>query len=107
MDQFANFVAYAPPGTALFHERNRGWTTSDYLTAQMVDALNYLVWAKSADAHQKHPKRRPAPIPRPESIVIRQEQPAESVDENRPMTVAEDVQRAGLVMNFDEEEVTK
>ena len=96
MDQFASFVAYAPPGTALFHERNRGWSTSDYLTAQMVDALNYLVWAKSADAHSKHPKRQPKPIPRPGMIAAQQGQP---VDDDKPMTVAEYLERSGIVMN--------
>ena len=100
MDQFVSFVAYAPPGTALFHERNRGWSTADYLTAQMVDALNYLVWAKSADAHSKHPKHRPPPIPRPVMIVAQQAHP---VEDDKPMTVAEYAKRIGLEMNFGEE----
>jgi hypothetical protein len=104
VDQFVNFVAYAPPGTALFHERNRGWTTSDYLTAQMVDALNYLVWAKSADAHSKHPKHRPQPIPRPGLIAVQQQQQRqEQPVEDKPMTVADYLQRTGLVMNLGEE----
>jgi Family of unknown function (DUF5361) len=94
IDQFASFVAYAPPGTALFHQRNRGWSTSDYLAAQMIDALHYLVWMETDDARKKNPKHRPVPIPRPGIVT-----PSPQADDDgghQTMTVAEYTRRSGL-----------
>jgi hypothetical protein len=59
------YTVHAPPGTSVFHKINEGWTVNDHLQAQAIDALNLLVWSKTVDAQEKHPKFRPTPIPRP------------------------------------------
>jgi Family of unknown function (DUF5361) len=97
--QFASFVAYAPPGTALFHQRNKGWTTGDYLTAQSVDALSYLAWAKTKDAHSKSPKHRPEPIPRPVFPGQQEQKPQKAAD--KPFTVEDYVRLSGLNMDLE------
>ena len=99
--QFVSFVAYSPPGTALFHQRNKGWTTGDHLLAQAVDALNMLAWFYSADSRKKVPKHRPEPTPRPGMQVRPQQQQSPSsgppnVMEPKVMTVAEYLERTGL-----------
>ena len=99
IDQFASFVAYAPPGTALFHQRNKGWTTGDYLTAQAVDALSYLAWAKTKDAHSKNPKHRPEPIPRPVFPGQQQEQKPQRAD--KPFTVEDYVRLTGMDIDLE------
>jgi Family of unknown function (DUF5361) len=97
MDQFVSFVVFAPPGTAVFHEHNKGWTTTDYLIAQSVDALHYLAWTKTEDAHKKFPQHRPEPIYRPGMTFVR---PAPS---ERAMTASEYAEKAGIQMNWEED----
>jgi len=46
---FVAFVLHAPPGTAVFHEQHEGWTISDHLSAQQIDLLSMLLWAKTVD----------------------------------------------------------
>lgn len=41
------------------------WTLDRMLTASGVDALRWLVWAKSKDASKKPPRNMPKPIMRP------------------------------------------
>jgi hypothetical protein len=101
VSQFASFVAYAPPGTALFHERNKGWTTGDYLMAQAVDALSYLAWSKTTDAHSKRPKHRPKPIPRPAFFPMKEQPQERVIEDNAPLTVAEYVKRTGLKIDLE------
>lgn len=55
----------AQPGTAVFHAFEKGWTTGDYLAANMVDALAMSLWMKTEDAQQRFPRHRPKPVPRP------------------------------------------
>lgn len=94
--EFVSFVAYAPPGTAMFYQRNQGWTTNDHLQAQAIDALNYLAWAKTTDAQRKNPQHRPEPIPRPGM------KRAESKPSERLMTIAEYAAKVGIKINWEE-----
>ena len=55
----------APPGSAVFHAFEQGWTTSDYLLASAVDVLSVQAWLQTRDAQEKFPRHRPKPLPRP------------------------------------------
>lgn len=92
-DQFVSLVVHAPPGTAVFHETNQGWTINDHLQAQVIDALNILVWMKTEDAHKKNPRHRPKPIPRP-GMANTPAPPAE----HAVMTVGDYLERIGGVI---------
>lgn len=97
VDQFIAFVAHAPPNTALYHARSKGWLVTDHLVAQAVDALNYLAWAKTADAQLKNPKHRPDQIARPGKKGVSPKATEKS------MSVADYAARAGLNTDFGEE----
>lgn len=94
---FMSFVVHAPPGTAVFYERNQGWITSDFLLAQAVDALHTLAWMKTEDAQRKAPLRRPAPVYRPGVTY------AEPPPERQTMTAGEYAAKAGLQINWDDD----
>jgi Family of unknown function (DUF5361) len=98
VDQFVSFVVHSPPGTATFHERSEGWAANEHLHAQAVDALNHLVWMKTADAQSKYPKHRPEPTLRPG---MKRVEPVAAAD--KPMTVAEYAAKVGIRVSFDEE----
>lgn len=55
----------APPGTAVFHAFERGWSTSDYLLAHVIDALQINNWQRTDGARKKPPRNTPTPFPRP------------------------------------------
>lgn len=97
--QFASFVAWAPPGTALFHARNKGWLPTDYLLADVVDAVTALVWMGTEDARRKFPQHRPEPIFRP-NMVIKKPPTAE----HHHMTAAEYAEKAGIQVNWGDDE---
>lgn len=59
------FIFAAPPGTAIFNSIEKGWTTTDHLTATAVDLLMILAWQNTKDAQEKFPRHRPKPLPRP------------------------------------------
>lgn len=82
-DEFKNFVLYAPPGSAVFHYRNQGWTVGDHLSAFQLDVLNMLWWAKTKDGHDgiNRPQRTPRPI------VAVQQPPQDEEDSGFVMTV--------------------
>lgn len=96
-DQFIQFVSHAPPNTALFHERTKGWLVTDHLMAQAVDSLAYLAWCKTTDAHSKHPKNRPEMTFRPGMKRV-----VPTVTE-KSMTVSDYAAKAGLSINIEEE----
>jgi hypothetical protein len=75
-------VVHAPPGTRVFQKVHQGWTVNDHLQAQAIDALNMLVWSKTTDAQEKHPRHKPKPIPRPGMV-----EPVE--EKHQSMTVGE------------------
>jgi Family of unknown function (DUF5361) len=59
------FIFAAPPNTALFHVAERGWTTTDYQLAKVIDWLAILAWQRTEDATRKTPQRFPTPVRRP------------------------------------------
>lgn len=43
----------------------KGWDTVAHLLALMVDLTSILAWQNTSDAHEKFPRYKPKPIPRP------------------------------------------
>lgn len=64
-DDLYAFIFSAPPGTAVFHAVEKGWTTSDYLLACVIDGVRILAWQKTEGAQKKPPRNMPKPFPRP------------------------------------------
>ena len=87
-DQFLSFVFHAPAGTALYHERNKGWTVTDHLLTDLLEVQDWVAWTKTKDGHEnrKRPKRRQRPG-------MEQQQKA---DEKTVMTVEEYVKLTGM-----------
>lgn len=59
------FIFAAPPNTAIFHAFEKGWNTTDYLLAHVIDALKIGLWQRTEDAQKKNPRHVPDPFPRP------------------------------------------
>jgi hypothetical protein len=89
---------HAPPFTAIYAERGEGWVVTDHLLAQAVDALNRLVWFKTADGQSKNPRHTPERVPRP-GMAKKDPKAGE-----KSMTVEEYAAKAGIRVNFDPEE---
>ena len=49
----------------MFHAFERGWNTSDYLLAHIIDALRINNWQRTDGARKKPPRNTPEPFPRP------------------------------------------
>jgi hypothetical protein len=64
-DDLHAVIFAAPPGSAVFHAVERGWVTSDYILAHVVDALNVNNWQRTKDARKDPPRNVPKPFPRP------------------------------------------
>lgn len=60
------FIYSSPPGSAFFNAVEKGWDTTTHLTAAAVDLLAILAWQNTTDAHERFPRKRPKPIPRPD-----------------------------------------
>lgn len=60
------FVHASPPTSSVFNAVEKGWSTTDYLTALMIDLLAVLAWQNTADGHSRFPRHKPKPIPRPD-----------------------------------------
>lgn len=83
---FTSFVVYAPPGTAVFHKVNAGWTSDTHQLATLIDVGQLLLWAKTEDAQRNI--NRPDLVPRPG---------LEPVDPGPPsMTIGDYMKLAGL-----------
>ncbi|ASR84771.1 tail assembly chaperone [Mycobacterium phage Hurricane] len=63
-DELYALVFAAPPSTAVYHAFEKGWTTTDYLLAHLIDGQNWLNWTKT-EAAEKNPKAPPERFPRP------------------------------------------
>lgn len=59
------FIFAAPPNTAVFHAFEKGWTTTDYLLAHVVDGQRMQLWQRTEDATKATPRNLPVPFPRP------------------------------------------
>jgi len=64
-DDLYAFIFSAPPGTAVFHAFERGWNTSDYLLAHIIDCLRINNWQRTDGARKKPPRNTPELFPRP------------------------------------------
>jgi hypothetical protein len=60
------YIVAAPPGTAIYHARNEGWTIADHIAAEELYELRKLAWRYTA-IHFERGKNEPFPerIPRP------------------------------------------
>lgn len=59
------FIFASQPGTAVFHKVERGWTTTDYRLADVIDVLQIIAWQRTEGAHERPPRDMPAPVRRP------------------------------------------
>lgn len=64
-DDLYAFIFASPPGTAVFHAFEKGWTTTDYLLAHVIDGIRINNWQRTAGAQKKPPRNIPEPMPRP------------------------------------------
>lgn len=64
-DELHALIFAAPPGTAVFHAIEKGWTTGDHLLANVIDALAINNWQRTEDARRKQPRNLPKRFPRP------------------------------------------
>lgn len=55
----------SPPGSAVYHLLEKGWTTTDYLLAHVVDSVRITNWQKTEGATKRPPRNMPDPFPRP------------------------------------------
>lgn len=65
LSQFISFIMYAPPGTAIYHVVNEGWTPDTHRLTDLVDIGSLLLWAKTEDGQEN--RNRPDQLPRPGS----------------------------------------
>lgn len=88
-DDLHAFIFAAPPGSAVFHAVERGWTTTDHLLASVVDLLAILAWQNTEDAQKG--RNRPRPVPRPADELAAQSAQGGLLDGSpaTPMTVGE------------------
>ena len=58
-------LKYAPPDSPFYKtiNANHGWQDAEYMLAGILDAVNWLVWAKTEDGARG--VNRPKPVPRP------------------------------------------
>lgn len=49
----------------MFHAVEKGWTTTDYLLAHVVDGVRITNWQRTEGASKKPPRDIPEPFPRP------------------------------------------
>lgn len=73
-DDLHAFIFASPPGTAVFHALEQGWTTTDYLLAHVIDGLRVNNWQRTEGARKKPPRGQPDPFPRPSDLAKRQRQ---------------------------------
>ena len=83
----------APPGSAVFHAFERGWNTTDYLLAHLIDAARVNNWQRTEGARKKPPRGQPKPFPRPADMAKTQRQ----VGDTAPVGGS-----AATVVTFDE-----
>lgn len=65
-DDLYAFIFASPPGTAVFHALEKGWTTTDYLLAHVIDGIRINNWQRTEGATKKPPRGVPDPFPRPQ-----------------------------------------
>jgi hypothetical protein len=86
LGELCSFVLNSPPNTAVFHALTEGYGVSERLQARTLDALNFLAWTKSEDAHEKNPQHRPEPTWIPGMNTSEPEQPFMTVSDYMTLT---------------------
>lgn len=64
-DDLYAVIFAAPPGSAVFHAVEKGWTTTDYLLAHVIDGVRVNNWQRTEGARKRPPRNVPDPFPRP------------------------------------------
>ncbi|URM86318.1 tail assembly chaperone [Mycobacterium phage ShiaSurprise] len=64
-DDLYAFIFASPPTSAIFHAFEKGWNTTDYLLAHVIDALRVGLWQRTEDATKPNPRHVPELFPRP------------------------------------------
>lgn len=93
IDELASFVLNPGPLSSVYHQLTEGYGVGERMAARQLDALKWLVWAKSKDA-QKEPglqRHRPKPTWVPG---MPEEEP--EVKEYEVMTIEDYMQRVGM-----------
>lgn len=90
---FVSFVLNAGPTTAVYHRITEGYGVAERLSARQLDALNMLVWTKSADAQKKPQYQRHRPKP---TWTPGMEMPEPDEKEHEVMTIEDYMQRVGM-----------
>lgn len=49
----------------MFHALEKGWTTTDYLLAHVIDGVRVNNWQRTDGARKRPPRNVPPPFPRP------------------------------------------
>jgi hypothetical protein len=62
------FIFASPPGTAIFHAIEKGWTTTDYLLAHVIDGIRINNWQRTEGATKRPPRDVPESFPRPADL---------------------------------------
>jgi len=75
-DDLHALIFAAPPGTAVFHAFEQGWTTTDYLLAHVIDGVRIGNWQQTDGARKRPPRNVPDPFPRPSDLAKSQHKPA-------------------------------
>ncbi|MGH3956478.1 MAG: hypothetical protein ACRDTI_20830 [Mycobacterium sp.] len=95
LGEFASFVVYAPPGTAIYFAVHEGWTRSEHFAALAFDEQRMANWLKTEDATKPLSLQefRPTPTPRPGVVAYRPQA-------SSGMTAEEYARLAGLVVDW-------
>lgn len=97
------FIFAAHPNTAIFHAFEKGFTTTDYLLAHVVDGIRVGNWQRTKDAQETNPKHFPEPLPRPNDanpVVQQQKQDAAAQNAGKVVMVGDRPATPTTVENF-------
>lgn len=67
------FIFASPPGSAIFHAIEKGWTTTDYLLAHVIDGIRINNWQRTEGATKRPPRDVPEAFPRPADLEAKQD----------------------------------
>lgn len=73
----------APPGSAVFHAVEQGWTTDTYQLANVIDLLAIKVWQSTEGAHKRPARGQPEPVERPSEKTRKKNHPDGGTDEGQ------------------------
>lgn len=91
--QFVSFVMHSPPGTAVFNERYKGWTVTDYLLVDALEMLDVLLCTKTKDPKKAINRLKPRWRPNQKA--------PERKNTATTMTVEDYVKRTGMKIELE------